>query len=1122
MTTDDATPVEIAVRGWSRITRTKNRRRNGAPSRATTAEPRQRESAPEDRRFRHALVLDTETRTDAGQALMFGFCQHCIYAPDGELVPVEEVCFHADELPDADPRGYAHLQEYVRTHPAHVRSAPGYRASRRTAIIALVSRTEFVRDYLLPLAAEAGACVIGFNLPFDLPRLAIGASTGNGGGFSLAFDGDANAPRIVVQKAGPKKAFIRWVESGQRTRGPNRGRFVDVATLAFALTDRGGSLDSAYRAFVGDDGGKTHPVEHGIITPEYIGYGRNDVSVTRLAAQEVLREFYRHESLNLHPADALSPASIAKAQRRAFGMTPILDRFPDFPDEVLGYAMSAFYGGRTEVTIRRTPVPTGYFDYTSMYPAVNALMRVQDFHVREKIEVVEDADTLAEYQAMLDTLTLDKCLDRSMWPRFFALGLVEPDGDVLPLRARYGENSSRQIALSRIVAGNELTGQTRLWYVMPDLIASKILTGKPPKLLRVLRFVATGDLLPTLRPVKLRGEIEIDPRRDDVSVALIERRKEIDAGTAEGARIGRFLKVLANSGEYGIFGEMNAEDGKRSEIVVHNHTGKSWTETVNAPEKPGPMCFPPIAACITSAARLMLALLERLTADAGGTSCLRDTDSSAIVLVTPEMQARLDGAPAGATFRDLPGVERTEDGLYLVACPGGPHRLSDGREAVRALTVADMDAIRARLNRLNPYDSTVIPQLLKLEASGWTYAVSSKRYTMFSYDKWGRPYLVAQRDGKLLRLTYSARAKNVRALPAAAGNEAHKYSEAILGAYEPPFGTGKEWIPEAWLRILLRESGHQVEAPPWYSYAVFTRYPVSSPHVMRTFDRWNEGLSYAEQVKPFNFLTVGHLSRLPGTAPSAADVRPITPFKRTPGPAAETGWLNLYDRKGGRLAVVNSESKAGGLILKVSDNEDSVSLKNYYQVLSEHRLGTEAKFLGANGLPCDITTKGLLTRMTVRGYVTRTIGKEGNSLDERDALMRGASVVTQLEYQDPWASDFFATHVMRVLRGCPAGDLYDHPTIRLSSASPSQSHLRSILNGQRMAGPQLRSLLTTVACQLVVGELRLTGKARTKALQNPVATILSYKGQPNGYQEVSIPSGTRLGRARRWITGSDT
>jgi hypothetical protein len=52
---------------------------------------------------------------------------------------------------------------------------------------------------------------------------------------------------------------------------------------------------------------------------------------------------------------------------------------------------------------------------------------------------------------------------------------------------------------------------------------------------------------------------------------------------------------------------------------------------VKHPEAPGEYCFPPLASLITSGGHLLLALLERLVADRGGTYAMEDTDSMAIV-----------------------------------------------------------------------------------------------------------------------------------------------------------------------------------------------------------------------------------------------------------------------------------------------------------------------------------------------------------------------------------------------------------------------------------------------------------------------------------------------------------
>src|SRR5207237_8448776 len=96
-----------------------------------------------------------------------------------------------------------------------------------------------------------------------------------------------------------------------------------------------------------------------------------------------------------------------------------------------------------------------------------------------------------------------------------------------------------------------------------------------------------------------------------------------------------------------------------------------------APENTGRFWFPPVAALIPAAARLMLALLERLISDAGGVHAFCDTDSMAIV-------ANETGG--------------------LVRCPGGPHVLPDGREAIRALSRTQVDEIVPRFTSLNPFD----------------------------------------------------------------------------------------------------------------------------------------------------------------------------------------------------------------------------------------------------------------------------------------------------------------------------------------------------------------------------------------------------------------------------------
>jgi hypothetical protein len=115
------------------------------------------------------LVLDTETTTDAVQQLLFGVYRYCRWTNDGVLDCREEGVFYADDLPDFDPAGFATLREYVRTSVASGTAQRGYR-------LRFLSRREFMDRVFFKLAYRARALVVGFNLPFDLSRIAINAS----------------------------------------------------------------------------------------------------------------------------------------------------------------------------------------------------------------------------------------------------------------------------------------------------------------------------------------------------------------------------------------------------------------------------------------------------------------------------------------------------------------------------------------------------------------------------------------------------------------------------------------------------------------------------------------------------------------------------------------------------------------------------------------------------------------------------------------------------------------------------------------------------------------------------------------------------------------------------------
>ena len=160
-------------------------------------------------------------------------------------------------------------------------------------------------------------------------------------------------------------------------------------------------------------------------------------------------------------------------------------------------------------------------------------------------------------------------------------------------------------------------------------------------------------------------------------------------------------------------------------VTVYGRDDEPWPWKTKTPEDPGEYCFPPLAACITGAARLMLAMLERAVSDQAGTYAFCDTDSMAIVA--------------------------TERG-GLVPCPGGEEHTGDGNDAIRALSWTQVDDIRARFATLNPYEPELVPELLELETENfadetqrqlWCYGISAKRYALYTRTDEGEPELLA-------------------------------------------------------------------------------------------------------------------------------------------------------------------------------------------------------------------------------------------------------------------------------------------------------------------------------------------------------------------------------------------
>jgi hypothetical protein len=166
------------------------------------------------------------------------------------------------------------------------------------------------------------------------------------------------------------------------------------------------------------------------------------------------------------------------------------------------------------------------------------------------------------------------------------------------------------------------------------------------------------------------------------------------------------LKIMANSGAYGIFAEVNAQVNSNTGGRVYSDTEFESSSVPN--ERPGRYCNPIIASFVTGGARLLLAMLECEVTKRGGTYAFCDTDSLAIVT-----------APTGSL--SVPSIP-TDSVLEVVHL----------------------------FDRLNPYDRAIAPAVLKVEQEDlMCWAVSAKRYCLYRVDHTGSVEIVKASESGL-------------------------------------------------------------------------------------------------------------------------------------------------------------------------------------------------------------------------------------------------------------------------------------------------------------------------------------------------------------------------------------
>lgn len=844
----------------------------------------------------------------------------------------DEIIFYPDDLPE---HGVAVIREYIEKNTMTLAGNERRWRDEPAVTVHLMTLSQFMKDVFYDFAYRKRGLVIGFNLPFDFGRLAWNwgpaKSRRSAGGWSLTlwtyFDKergqilrDKFKPNLTITKAGPRLNFISFGSTredknshGDKNRRENwQGEFLDLGTLAFALTNGTYSLAGAYKAFC--DGDLDKDVEHGVITPDYITYSRNDVKATVTLAKALLSRFDDHpvsraNGGKLSETKCYSPASLAKAYLDAVGY-----KAPTMPVDRIGMCMAAFHGGWTETHIRGR-APVALLDFTNMYQTVFVLQRMQGLLSAEEL-VFEDAT--AAIIDFVDGVTLDDLFKQETWPLLRALCWVRPNGETLTVKAKFNDQTFTTGMVPRY-------SHREVPYYLADVVLAKILFGKAPDIVRAERILAKGRQH-DLKTIEIPGGRTFDPEKDDffkMNVEESRRMKEpladgidiyghIDPTVRKGLTAG--LKCIGNSGAFGIFVETNEQDllGDASELVELHGSQNSIPVELRHPEEPGRFFCPAIGAAITAGARLMLGLAHRLVHDKGGTVAFGDTDSLAVV--------------ATRTGRDTK-IRTTTGDIH-----GGSKDVT-----LKTLSWVEVAEIAEAFEKLNPYDDRVMP--------GSILSLTDENFS----DK-GRT-----QQQELTALCVSSKRYYLKA-----NSDVVEYKETALGAIMSPLETASgddrrdspgKWIEAAWQAITFAFDEGVIPADkfPWISLPRVRQLAVTSPHVMKNLKVFKQGKPREQQIRPFNFFIATSANFYDRTlkAHSKKGQAVVASYERNPAKWPELDWI----------------STETGETVNRDNFQSFITINSFLTAYGRH---ASKEWLDGTGDVCDHRSYGLMERRPVR------------------------------------------------------------------------------------------------------------------------------------------------------------
>jgi hypothetical protein len=535
---------------------------------------------------------------------------------------------------------------------------------------------------------------VTFDPPWTVGRLSSDVRRARGGGLSVGLvgcgwhneetgkwqDSDYYSRVAMISRGGDGAgAFCRWIPPRKRRKSDRGGPFVALNVLGAALGYDAESPQSLASAA-------------GIAWPE------RDNPLDQLVDEAlVLVECYRRlvadlaeVAPGLPPQACWSAGSIIVHGLKQAGVPQAALTTATLSPEAVGASAASFHGGLPEARLVGHATQMALADLNWTYPTMVSLLRLTPHLAADHFEAVPadvgEVEELFRTDRLRDRLD-DRAFYRSIGNLFV---VVEPHGEAdLPCQREVGGGRYRFVVAQLDLSGGAIP-------VHACHLIGPGLAGQLPRIVSGFRVVPV-DVAPDLEPLRLPSGATVDLTTGDYGQALIEERQKaeaVDDPLVFDHRVA-LAKSFAVSGGWGVFARVDrqrptpvesvrtGQDGKERRVRIYPRTetvrayglfGEELSLETERPDVPGPFTVWHVAAAVPAACMGEIAIARHdIEALCGGTVAVVATDSVAV--------------PASK-------------GGGLVPCPGGPHRLPDGREAIRTMTADELLSVLARRDKV--------------------------------------------------------------------------------------------------------------------------------------------------------------------------------------------------------------------------------------------------------------------------------------------------------------------------------------------------------------------------------------------------------------------------------------